>query len=337
MSPRNPKDSRRGQIILLSPVLLVVLGAMLALTVDVGYALVTRARLQNAADAASLAGAQVLMEQQGDGVAEEGARAAATAEAVAFVRANTEEAGFNIEFGILDENGTFQEVGVDTAATVVRATAFRNGDAPGKELPFCFAPLLGINSCEVASAGASAIATNIRGVRAGVTPFAVAEECLVAPGEVMDIYPAGDDEGPGKGKGQVAPGNWGLLNLDGGSCGTPELRDWILNGYDGEMIIGEGGHLWMDGTPGFRATLEDEICQRIGDPLIMVIYDEVTGQGANADYRCVGFVCVTILECDLTGQDSHVTCRVEEVCDLHDLVVGGSYSSPNMTKISLVN
>jgi Flp pilus assembly protein TadG len=54
--------NRRGAIVVLTAVLLVVLLAIVALAVDLGYIMVVHAQLQNAADAAAMAGASQLLE-----------------------------------------------------------------------------------------------------------------------------------------------------------------------------------------------------------------------------------------------------------------------------------
>src|SRR5882672_3669429 len=57
---REAKHRRRGAIVPLFALLLIPLMAMLAFSIDVGYMVLTKAELQNAADAAALAGAQKL-------------------------------------------------------------------------------------------------------------------------------------------------------------------------------------------------------------------------------------------------------------------------------------
>src|SRR5262245_15253625 len=52
---------RRGNIIVLTAVLMVVMMAFLALSVDVGYIYTTQTQLQRAVDAAALAGVQDLV------------------------------------------------------------------------------------------------------------------------------------------------------------------------------------------------------------------------------------------------------------------------------------
>ena len=149
----------------------------------------------------------------------------------------------------------------------------------------------------------------------------------------MTFYPADDD---GKGEDKSAPGNWGLLDLGGGGNGTPELREWILYGYDSPIVLGPEGYVGIYGGTGFRAALQSDIQERIGDQLIMIIYDDVTGTGANTQYRCIGFLFATIISCELNGNNAHATCRIDGVSTVHDLVIGGDFESPNIRKVQIV-
>lgn len=59
--PRHVRDARRGNIVVFSAFLMVMMMAMLALSVDVGYIFTMQTQLQRAVDAAALAGAQDLV------------------------------------------------------------------------------------------------------------------------------------------------------------------------------------------------------------------------------------------------------------------------------------
>jgi hypothetical protein len=340
MIPKTRKDARgrrSGQILILSPVFVIALAGICALAVDVGYVAVQQARLQNAADAAALAGAQTLLAARADGWDEECARAIAEEEAIAIHEANCPGAARQIIFGLRQEDGSFAPAGIGDVADAVRVVGYRSDDAPSGPVDTVFASVLGVQECDVKALAGVAVEGDVRGVRVGLSPFAVPEDRIVPPGEHMTFYPAGDDEAEshGRGHGQTAEGNWGLLDLDRGSNGVPDLRDWILNGYNGEFDLGEDGYLWVDGNPGFRAALQSEISARIGDQLIMVVYDEVTGNGANCQYHCIGFLLSTITSCDLTGNDAHATCRVDQVSNVPNLIFGGSYESPNIRRVRL--
>jgi len=326
MARRSHKASRRGQVVVVAPALLVILFLVLVMSVDLGYVCVTRARLQNAADAAAVAAAHVLLDERANGESEESARQLAAAEAAAIQQCNAEDAGMDVEFGSTSEAGIFTAEDDEASATAVRVTVRRNAAAPDGSLPLFFSPLVGKESCDVAALAICKLDTGIRGVLSGLRPFAIHEDDLVEPGNTMTFY---EHETWG-------PGLFGLLNFDGGSCGTPELRDWILNGYDGTVEIDpEVGYTWIGGTPGWRATLKDEVQAVEGIPITVVVFDDVVGAGSNGNFRCIGFVAITITDSRLTGSDKYIACQVEEFTSVHDVLLGGGWSSPNMTKIGL--
>jgi hypothetical protein len=313
-------------------VILFVLVAVLTLTIDVGRMFRTKAVLQNAADAASLAAAHVLATQQVAGESETDARAAALGEAIAVAAANctdpdTAGAGVVVAFGREGDGGEFVTADEETMATAVRVRAFRTDEADGGPLAMLFGRILGLGFCDVTSAATCEVATDIRGVSAGLRPFALWEEDVADLGQLMTFY---EHE-------QVEPGLFGLLNLDGGSCGTPELTDWILNGYSGFFAIDDDGYIWIDGSPGFRASLKDEIGDIVGEPIIVVVYDQVFGTGSNGDFRCIGFLSIIITDYRLTGNNKYIECRVGTFSSVYELVTGGDYSSPNLKKIQLVD
>ena len=328
--------TRKGQVIVLAPVMLGVIGGLLALSADVGQAFVWRARLQNTADASALAAVQVLVRQRLAGASESTARAAAAAEAALIQQANVQGAGFAVEFGIA-AGGQFQPAGAGTPAWAALVRTSRDPSAPAGPIGFSFGPLLGMDSCNVSGRAVAQATANIRGVLVGLSPFAVPKERLVPPGQNMVFYPADGAAYDGLGDVSVAPGCWGLLNLDGGDLSTPELVEWITNGYGETFEISDDGYIWIGGTSGFRAALQQPTRARIGDAMVMVVYDQVVGNGSNASFRCVGFMRGTILEVKFTGGNAHVTCRVEQTGLLHDLVSGGDHASPNILKIQLLD
>jgi len=336
MEAKGAQWKRRGQVIVLAPVMLVALGGILALTVDVGDVFVWRARLQNAADAAALAGVRVLVEQQLAGKAEYVARIAAINEATLIQQANTTEAGISIEFGAFDGSGAFSSRTLSQQASAVRVKTVRNGTAPGGPVRLSFASLIGIGSCAVTGTAVAEATANLRGMLIGLMPFAVPQDRLVAPGQTMVFYPCDGQAYNGIGDLTVVPGCFGLLNLDGGSSGTSELIDWITNGYQGTFQVNpDDGYLWIDGTSGFRAALQNPVKAKIGQEIVVVIYDQVIGQGSNGDFRCVGFVRGILTEVKLTGHNEHISFTVDKIGLLHDMITGGGLPSPNILKIQL--
>jgi hypothetical protein len=327
---------RRGQVLVLVPVMVLVIGAMLALTVDVGRVVQEKAQIQNACDAGALAGARVLLDMHRDGKREALCRQAAEAEAGRFFGANSPESAAAIEFGCYGDDGSFASVDTTQAATLVRVTGARDEAAPGGKLPMLFASLIGLSDTPVRSRAVAEVATGVRGVLSRLAPFAIPVERVGDVGSSMTFYP-GDPSAYKQGLGDdlIVPGNWGLLNLDGGSSSTQELTDWIENGTGSLVIPAGADYVRVDGTSGFRGALNKTVRDAIGQPIVVVVYDQVLGGGSNAQFRCIGFMEVTITDCKLTGKDPYATCRVDEFVNLHDLVTGG-WTSPNVRKVQLV-
>jgi Flp pilus assembly protein TadG len=324
---RHTVRRKRGQIVVMAPIVLAVLGAFCALTVDVGQMFWARAVLQNAADAASLAGAQVLSRERLGGASEATARAAALAEAGSIGRANAATAGFSVQFGTRAVGGAFVPADVGTAADAVHVSAYRTGSAPGGPVGLTFGRLLGVNSSNVSGAATAVASGQIRGMRGGLRPFVVYEGDLLPIGQTITFHEHDT----------IVPGVFGLLDLDGGANGTPELAQWIRCGYDGTLEVSAEGYIWIDGDPGWRAALKDDIKAIWGEEIYVVVYDQVNGSGANAHFRCIGFVGIVITDSRLTGNNKYIQGRVTGMKSVHDVIMGGSWTSPNLRKLQIVD
>jgi Flp pilus assembly protein TadG len=159
-------EDRRGTILVLTAVLMIVLLGFVALTVDNGFIQLTRTQLQSAADAAALSGAMELNASDDPALV----RANASREIVttaAMYRAGDQSSvtinpATDVTFGRLAWNGTSQSYkitwGNDAVPyNVVKVRALRISGADGdNRLPLFFAPVLGSNKADV---GAEAIAT----------------------------------------------------------------------------------------------------------------------------------------------------------------------------------
>lgn len=333
-----PSDRRAGQmVVVFAVVLAALLPALLALTADVGRLTVARASLQNAADASALAAVKVLLNGQSSGVEEGAARASATAEAGSLQQANANGSHIAVEFGQIDGVNTFAPAGTAVRATAVRVSVFRDQEAPDGPVTTVFAGLFGLKEVAV-SAEATAFADGrVRSIPAPLSPFAVPEDRIPLPEEEFVFYPCDAGDYDDVADTSTAAGCFGLLNLDGGDLGQPEIEEWILNGYHGPLAIDpEEPYLWVEGTSGFRAALETEMDQRLGSTVLMLIYDQTTGQGATTEFRITGFLLATVTDCALRGNDPHITCQVHSIVSLHNLAMGGATWSPNIRKIHLI-
>jgi hypothetical protein len=140
--------SQRGVVLVLVALLLVVLIGFVSLAVDVGYLLVKRNELQNAADAAALAGAALLP----DSIAA-GNRAIELAEANMSVEENGNVlAEEDISFGIWNFNTRSLDPGSppDTIQCITRRT-----EARGNPVPLFFARIFAIETSDISTTAAA--------------------------------------------------------------------------------------------------------------------------------------------------------------------------------------
>ena len=325
-----------GQVLIMAAVALVLFCMLAALAIDVGYMYCTQAQLQNAGDAAAMAAALELFDERNAGHTESVARTAATTEGGNFVHANHAGAGSTVYYGAYS-GGTFTEQGVETRATAVKVNVSRDASSPSGRLHLFFSPIFGHDDVAVSAESVVQMTGGIIGLRggSGLRPFAI-DEAMVAgwtPGASVTVIIPGGAAGCGAhcavcgkkcgtgsggcgtkcpvcgllcgGAGWVVPGNWGWLDLNGGANSIPELRDWILNGYSGDITLNstEGGRkcVWIEGDTGQRTTLQSDFEQLLGQVICICVYDTSSGSGSNGQFRIVGFVAFKLTSVDFAG------------------------------------
>jgi hypothetical protein len=324
--------TRNGQAMLMFALgVLPALVVVLALAVDVGHIASARNKLQNGADAAALAGAQVLVWSQVDGYDEPTARSRAAAAADRLHQDNCPGAALALEFGIIDPNGNFIAVDTSQRATAVQAEVARTADCPDGRLDLFFAGIMGMHDTTVSGDAIASLFANVQGAK-GVMPFAVPESRIGPPGTEITFYPESD----------IPPGCFGLLNLDGGSTSTKELKSWIEQGGCEVMLTTDSEGVWVHATTGLRNAIEKPMKDLVGSPVVMIIYDESRLSGSNTEFRITGFLAATLTSVKLTGASdkSSLTCRIEGVTSIYDLgaelyLGPGGHPSPNLIKVAL--
>jgi Flp pilus assembly protein TadG len=159
-------DDRRGAILVLAAVLMIVLLGFVALTVDNGFIQLTRTQLQSAADAAALSGAMELSGTLDPALVRTNANREIV-QTAAMYRAGERSSvvidpAKDITFGKYVWNSSLQKYVIQwgndaTPYNVVKVQAMRTTGAGGdNRLPLFFAPAIG---SQYASVGAEAIAT----------------------------------------------------------------------------------------------------------------------------------------------------------------------------------
>jgi hypothetical protein len=273
--------SERGQSAVLAVLFMTVLLGMTALVLDVGSWYRADRRLQAIADAAALAGAQLLPEDPG------------WAREVA------------LEYAA--KNGG----GVTDGDIAIRTTVVSNDTiavSAGNDAPGFFSRIFGIVSVQVA-AEAEARSANARRAR-WVAPIAISEHhpllnCVPDPcfeqSTTLPLARPHDPEGPD------APGSFGLVQLEAGSNSSPILASWLRDGYGG--TLGPGPYLAATGAKFNSSEFRDAMNARLGDEILFPVFRSLTGTGSNAVYDIIGWVAFVPESFTTSGSAGTITGR----------------------------
>lgn len=220
---------RRGSIIVLAAIFLVVVFAFAAFSIDIGYIVVANADLQNAADAAAMSGAGHLR----NGPDQARAYAITLAANNSSTNDNVVIAESDIELGTWDEDtATFTLLAAadESKADSVRVTCSRT-QARGNPIGLFFAPVLGRNNADI-SATATA---HVKPIRCGL--FIGINKATLSGGSYTDSY--NSDNGLYN---PASAGNKGDLCSDGPI--TLSSSSYV----DGDALPGNGESVSMSGT-----------------------------------------------------------------------------------------
>jgi hypothetical protein len=266
------RHKQSGQAYVITVLFLAVLLAMAAAVLDIGSWYRADRSLQATVDAAALAGAQALP----------GSTANASALAAQYA---TKNGGGTI-------NVTFK------SQVVPNDTITVTGSRPA---PGFFSKVLGVNSVTV-HANASA---RVGGLSAAkwVVPIVVDEkhpklQCNPNPcsGSTELVYQHFKANGSPNGA-----GNFGFINLTGGSSGTSDLGNLIENGWNQYMDLGD--YDAVTGNMFSSSHIGDNLDARIGDVLLFPIFRKLTGSGTGTKYEIIGWAGFRITGMDLQGSN----------------------------------
>jgi Flp pilus assembly protein TadG len=344
--PKHPgprRSQRRGNIIVLSAIMMIMTAAFLAFAVDLGSLFVARCELQRAADAAALSAAWELIDEDalsGDtdyNVLKTDARNMAVQFATwnKVLQTTLQLPVTDIEIGylanpmnplaIIDTNSTNAP---NTVRVTVRRTTLQNGP-----VTFGFARLLGIFHKDVQADATAVLLTNIQGFRVpgdggnlGILPIALDEDTWdsLLAGDQQDNWtwneatqtitsgPDGIQEVNLYPDGNGSPGNRGTVDIGSSNNSTSHLSSQIVNGITpadldhpgGELKFDACGKLYLNGDTGISAGIKDDLAAIKGLPRTIPIFSQVEGPGNNAMYTIVKFVGIRVLDVKLTGSQS---------------------------------
>ena len=268
--------NERGSVsVLLAVCMAVVIGAG-AIVIDAGQIWSSRRELVTAADAAAFAAAAAYAEY-GDGC---------TSIAASYVAANTDSG--SMASCTRTGSGTLGTVTVSVQETVNHQLA-----------SFLGRPSTNVDAASTVYFGAASGLTGLRpfGLCSESDGFQAWQASGHSTTQVFRIYYTKDSQSQCGGN---VPGNWALIDFNGGSNTLSELRDWVANGYPGEVTV----PTWDEGDPGSFSNSMD-IHTIVGEEVYLPIFDNATGTGSNSSFHLVGFVSVIVHDYKANGSEAN--------------------------------
>ncbi|MGI9603566.1 MAG: pilus assembly protein TadG-related protein [Acidimicrobiales bacterium] len=260
--------------------LVALLGAA-AFTIDLGHVWQERRNLITSTDAAALAAAKDNALQTGDGCA--------NGTAASYMASNHDAASM-AGCTVVNHNGTSGFVTVEANTNV----------------DYFFGPAIGLNNTNVYSSTSASWAQP--STAEGLRPMGMCVDFLngltptIVPGNgVVYRIPYGKDSQPDACGGE-APGNWGMIDFNGGANNNNDTKDWVLNGYPGEVVLNR----WYEGDTGaYSPSIASELTAIMAlDYFGLPIFDGVRGNGANAEFFLVNFAAVKLVGFQITGPEA---------------------------------
>ena len=331
---------RKGNILVLSVFLMILMMAMVAFAVDIGYLCVVRNELQRSADAAADAACWDLINSSGPAgttnftAMTESARATAAqyASLNQVMKQSPSLGTSDVEVGYIanpqDPTSPFLTNSL-LAPNAVRVNVLRTSQQNG-QVPLFFGRVLGLNQTSASANATAAVLNSFSGFEIpsdgsnlGILPFALDQETwndLLDGGGTDDyaynaetgVVTAGHDgvkEVNLYPQGTGSPGNRGTVDIGSSNNSTADITRQIRTGISasdmaymgGKLEFNAEGKLYLNGDTGISAGVKDDLASIIGQPKIIPIFSAVSGNGNNATYTIVKFVGVRVNYVDLTG------------------------------------
>jgi putative Flp pilus-assembly TadE/G-like protein len=255
------RKNESGQAVVLLTLSLAVIMGMAAFVIDVGSWYHTKRHLQGTADAAALAGAQLLPANS----------SGAQSQALTYANKN----GGNV-------------AGADIT---VSTTVFQNDTIKvkaQKTAPGIFSGVLGIASATIHASAKARVGPPLQARY--VAPMVVycdhprIHNCNANSMPDFNVNTTMNYDPMG------APGAFGMLNLDGGNGtpGTSDEAEWILKGFD--KYLGLGDYKSDPGAKFSSQNIQSALDARKGTVLLFPVFRVLSGTGQNAVYEIIGWI-----------------------------------------------
>jgi Flp pilus assembly protein TadG len=340
---RHKSRIRRGNILVMTALLMTAMVALLAFAVDLGYVYAVRAELQRSADSAAIAAAWELIDKDGPAGTETATSLTSSAASVASQYAGLNHVGSqspslasnDVTVGYMSNPSSPSEPIISTPTgklpNAVKVRVQRTSEQNG-QVNFFFARALGFTESSADAQATAAFLSGFSGFKApadgsnlNILPFTLDETTwnnLQTNGTDSWTYnpetktvTAGADNVKEVNlfpQGIGVPGNRGTLDIGSSNNSTADIGRQIVDGITpadlaylgGTLEFNSAGELHLIGDTGISAGIKDELTSIIGKPRLLPIFRSVTGPGNNADYTIVKFVGVRVLDVKLTGSMS---------------------------------
>ena len=333
--------NRRGAVLVLAAIMMFMMLAFLAFTVDTGYLASSKGEIRRSADAAAIAGCWELFDDLVQGKTQSECEENVAAEAALY-------AGFNLiantSPGLSNElNSRSVEIGYLPSVTsntlstnaslpfhAVRVSVKKNSQQNG-EIPFFFGRIFGDSGRAIDASATAVLARNISGFTTpgncndtlDVLPFALDLQTwnTISDNTAQDTFKYNSSTGAVTAgsdgvrevnlypQGTGSPGNRGTVDIGGANNSTADIARQIVYGISAadiqalgkDLNLTSNGSMTLNGDTGISAGVKDELASIIGQPRIIPIFSSVSGNGNNANYTIVKWVGVRILKVTLTG------------------------------------
>jgi Flp pilus assembly protein TadG len=255
----------------------------------------------------------------------------------------------DIVFGYISDFKNSQaefQTNTSNQVNAVRVRLYKNSDANG-EVPFFFARVFGLEGQGLQSEAVAGIIRDINGFQApadggniGLLPYALDLQTWNnfiansgtdnytwnATTKTVTSGPDGLVEVNLFPQGTGSPGNRGTVDIGGSNNSTSDIARQIVDGISpsdiaaltsqGRSLVFDAcGKLYLNGDTGISAGVKDELASIKGQPRVIPIFESVSGNGNNAEYKIVKWQGIRIMAVKLTGSMSqkHVTIQVAPV------------------------
>lgn len=264
--------------------LTVVLIGVMAFVTDFGMAYANQRSVQNGADAAALAVGRRIALTAGTGncAAIAGAYNTTATRAVAGSMFSKNAPGATLSGGASGFVVGCEAVKSNPHTLVVKITGEQRS-------PAFFGGIFGTRSLTVKAK--SRVVVGPLGSVLRVRPFAIcetfADSVRDTPGATFVVPVTQANAGCG-----AAPGNWAMMDFNGGSNATADLKNWLVDGFEHPVSVSPP--LLVNGDPGFNvnaATTEMDTMFTTHD-IVLPVFSSVTGTGNTAQFNIVGFISV---------------------------------------------